>query len=218
MIKEKEWAFKWWEINNKYGEQIVYEPDQFAKAFEDLSYQQNIKEFLENGEYDVFLDIGAAWGHFSLIASEYCKRVIAFEPHPMRYGFLLYNCRHHFNIECCYEYVSCRGDTPRLGKLEEMVEERQTKPYKVPVITLDDIQFDPDESILVKLDVEGNELKVLQNANYLIKNHNSDCIIYVPNLHGVSHMDIITKFSGFKKHFIQGQDKWCSVIEFTREK
>jgi len=177
MIEKLHWYFGWYRIKTEYGEQIVYEPEQFALAFADNSYQCQIKDLLETDKYDVFLDVGAAWGHFAIIASRHCKRVIAFEPQPFRYGFLLYNCRHLFNVDCRYEFVTCEGEAPTMGKLQEMCEARHLKRYNVPVVTLDYIYIKPDEKVLVKLDVEGSELKVLKGCPNLIANPNVDWII-----------------------------------------
>ena len=213
MIEKLNWVFGWYKINNDYGEQIVYEPVVFAKAFADDSYQCQIKDLLETGKYDVFLDVGAAWGHFAIIASYNCERVIAFEPQPMRYGFLLYNCRHLFNVDCRYEFVTCKGETPTMGNLQEMCELRHEKPYNVKTITLDDIVIDPEEKVLVKLDVEGSELKALKGCPNLIANPNVDWFVDIHLIHGITEEIVfpIFKHKNIRDH---GNDGICSIKEF----
>lgn len=213
MIEKLHWYFGWYRIKTEYGEQIVYEPEQFALAFADNSYQCQIKDLLETDKYDVFLDVGAAWGHFALIGAKLCKRVIAFEPQPFRYGFLLYNCRHLFNVDCRYEFVTCKGEAPTMGALEEMCESRHDKPYNVKTITLDDIEIKPNEKVLVKLDVEGSELKVLSGCPNLIANTNVDWIIDVHHHQGVTSKDVKDFFKN-KNNVDLGTDHICSVLEF----
>jgi len=207
------WSFKWAVINNAYGEWLIYEPDVFVKAFENLSYQSQIRKCLEKDKYDVFLDVGAAWGHFSIIASKHCKRVMAFEAQPFRYGVLLYNCRHHPNIDCRYQYVSKKGDVPKMGKIQEMVEVKHSIPYNIPVITLDDIDIKPDEKVLIKLDVEGNELKVLDGCPNLIANPNVDWIIDIHLHHKITDA-MVFKYFPHKKIIDHQNDGVTSVKEF----
>jgi len=214
MIEKFNWHFGWYKINNDYGEQIIYEPEQFAKAFADGSYQSQIKDLLETGKYDVFLDVGAAWGHFAIIASYNCERVIAFEPQPFRYGFLLYNCRHLFNVDCRYEFVTCKGETPTMGRIQEMCELRHTKSYNVPVVTLDDIDIKPNEKVLVKLDVEGSELKVLKGCPSLIANPNVDWFVDIHLIYGISEESVFSFFE-HKSIIDHGNDSICSIKEFS---
>ena len=213
MIKEFNWSFKWYNISTKYGDQLIYEPEVFAKAFADNSYQCQIKDLIETDKYDVFLDIGAAWGHFAIIASKHCKRVIAFEPHPMRFGIMLYNCRHLFNIDCRYEFVTNKGEIPTMGRIEEMCELRHQRSYNVPVITLDDLDIKPHEKVLVKLDVEGSELKVLEGCSNLIANPNVDWIIDIHLIHGITD-EMVYKFFPHKKIRDHQNDHVTSVKEF----
>ncbi len=217
MIEKFNWRFGWYKINNIYGEQIVYEPEVFAKAFADNSYQCQIRELLETGKYDLFLDVGAAWGHFSIIGSAHCRKVIAFEPQPFRYGFLLYNCRHLFNVDCRYEFVTCEGETPTMGRLQEMCEARHLKRYNVKTITLDDIDLIPDEKVLVKLDVEGSELKVLKGCPKLIANPNVDWIVDIHLQAGITD-SLVFPFFKHKNIVDHQNDGVTSVKAFVGTK
>lgn len=214
MIEEYNWMFNWYNITTEYGEQIIYEPKIFAELFSDNTYQHPIKDLIETGKYDVFLDVGSAWGHFSIIASKHCKKVIAFEPHPMRYGFLLYNCRHLFNIDCRYEFVTCKGEKATMGKLQEMCELKHQKLYNIKTITLDDLQINPNEKVLIKLDVEGSELKVLRGSSNLIANPNVDWIIDIHHNQGIKRDDVF-KFFKHKKSKIHKHDYAEGISSFT---
>lgn len=217
MIEEFKWVFKWYKINNEYGEQLIYEPEVFAKAFANNSYQCQIRELIETGKYDVFIDVGAAWGHFAIIASKHCKRVIAFEPQPLRFGVMLYNCRQLYNIECRYEFVSCKGEVPKMRGIEDMCEARSEHLYNVPVITLDDLDIKPNEKVLIKLDVEGSEINVLKGCPNLIVNPNVDWIIDIHEIYGIFDNMI---FSFFKHKYIKDHqnDHVTSVKEFYGNK
>jgi len=127
-----------------------------------------------------FVDVGANYGNHSIFFANFCKadRVYAIEAHPMIHEVLQFNCEH--NIPSNVEFMSFQfaassengligisevspknvGGTKLLA-VQEGVETVQTR-------TLDDLIPEHDKIVLVKLDVEGHEAKVLEGAQALL--------------------------------------------------
>jgi len=208
-----QWRFQWGFVKNKYGTLLVYEPKKFIPKYADLSYQHNIVKLLENGKYECFVDVGAAFGLFPLIASHYCKKIIAYEALPFRFGLLLQNMAHLPKVECRYAYVSQKEDTPKMGDPFQMVKRTDEESYNIPLVTLDEelnflipIKAPPEDCgcklklpkpmrTLIKIDVEGNELKVLNGATELLKQPHIHWTIDVHPYQNVEIKDV-------KKYFI----------------
>jgi FkbM family methyltransferase len=146
----------------------------------ELSYQlyQNREYYRQDEEImrrilrpgDVFVDVGANIGTWSLYASTLIGesgKVYAFEPHPRTAGFLKRNIdlNRFRNIEVS---VTAVGDSQKMVMLEEKdndstnnIAENGTIP--VPMTSLDAVLPACDIRLL-KIDAEGSELQVLQGA------------------------------------------------------
>jgi FkbM family methyltransferase len=206
MIEKVDWSncstveVEWAIVENKYGKLLCYNLPRFNKAYANLTYQGYITEMLESGKYDIFVDLGASMGLFSQVAAHHCQYVIAYECHPLFYGLLLNNMKFHENVECKYKYVGLEGDDPLIDteNVIRLVSEKviPTKiPYYIEVVELDnelyyDVYPKGDDYCniltrltLIKLDVEGAELNVLEGAKRLLRRENVHWIIDV-------HIDI----------------------------
>ncbi|MCP4435891.1 MAG: FkbM family methyltransferase [Actinomycetia bacterium] len=138
---------------------------------------------------DVFVDVGASHGVYTYHALQHMRggTIISVEADPERFGILEENARQWskgsgIEVRCIMAAVSDHEDA---GNGETMtfyttgtqisgglfpVEERsdEYEPIEVSIVTLDDIV--PDEGrVLVKIDVEGGELRVLRGARKLIE-------------------------------------------------
>lgn len=208
-IKFLEWKFKWGVVKNKYGNLLIYEPPKFFRGYSNLRYQANITQLIQSGEYECFIDVGAAWGYFERIASKHCKKVIAYEANPLRVGFLLYNCRDLYNVECKYAYVGANETVPRMGGPLEMVKAEHSDTYNINVLTLDkELEFllpnlwlsdEMNKMIkpmktLIKIDVEGGEIDVLRGATKLLEQPHIHWTIDVHPKQGVKIPEVIKFF------------------------
>lgn len=214
MIEKVEWnpLCEWVYIVNKYGKMLTFDAPIFYNAKSILEYQPNISEKLESGNYDTFLDVGAFHGYFSVIASNFCKVVKTYEANPFYFGIVLDNMKCLFNVECNYAFVGSEASKPCAPTSHDhLVVYRGVDKYNVPVVKLDDELQVVSEKVLIKLDVEGNEIDVLKGAKELCKNPNVHwCIDVHTQYDHVSH-EIIRSFFDEKRNIIVF-DKYMEVL------
>lgn len=191
--------FFWKTVKNKYGSLLAFEPPKFFDGMATLSYQSNITKLLESGDYNYFVDVGAAWGYFPRIASKHCKKVWAYEANPIRFGFLLHNTRDLENVECFYNYVGSKKSVPKMDNALQMIKKSSNQTYNVKTITLDDALYKIlcryKTNVLIKMDIEGAELDALAGAEKLLELKNVHWSIDVHTKQGVS-VEQVLKFFG----------------------
>ncbi|QEH42579.1 FkbM family methyltransferase [Chitinophaga sp. XS-30] len=149
--------------------------------FVNYAYEKKIRDYLkretDNGNLDVFMDIGACIGEYSIWLARKGVKCIAFEP---------------VNYEAIHTNISLNelGDRITvfncgLGSKTENVKfnimqtvtsssyiDRESGEGDIRIERLDDlisrIQLEPAGNIIVKLDVEGMETEVLEGARNFI--------------------------------------------------
>jgi len=196
------WHTEWALITNKYGQLLSYNLPRYHNSYSKCTYQKYIIDMLETKKYDIFLDVGAHMGLFSQVGVHNCKYVYAYEAQPFFYGVLLNNMKLYDNITCKYAYVSKKDDVPMIDKnnfMRMVVIDQTNVVYNIDVIVLDEEykQFRdmfPNARILIKLDIEGSELKALEASPELKKNKNVHWIIDVHPPRGVSVEDVKGQF------------------------
>lgn len=140
------------------------------------------KECLGTG--DVFVDIGASFGHYTTLAAALvgpCGKVFAFEPSPVATKVLedAINESELLNVVLTKSAVGRRNDTielympsttPNLHSPSIIKSDPHFTPIQIPVISLDTFApFATLQSInLMKIDVEGYEPDVLKGMNRLL--------------------------------------------------
>lgn len=138
-----------------------------------------------NGE--LFVDVGAHVGTWALRATRSFRQVIAFEPDPTANKILRTNVKLNKldNITVIEAAISNTfGET-----LLEDGTRNVKKVDRVPVRTLDSFDLKPS---LVKIDTEGNEVRVLQGAlrtltqkpQLMIETHDSESVVRIRALLG----------------------------------
>ena len=128
----------------------------------------------------VFYDVGAHIGQYSLLASPNCRRVHAFEAVPTTFEYLQRNVKQNalLNVTINNQAVSNRrgtveifeGSADNLGG-SSLIAPQQTsgRTYKVPCISLDEYVQNNEEPDVIKMDVEGAEMMVLDGAAELLR-------------------------------------------------
>lgn len=127
---------------------------------------------------DVFVDVGANIGYYTLLALKLGKHAIAVEPQPR-------------NLQCLYESLEANrwgdraevfpvglGPQPALSTLygasgpsaslvSDWADYGSSYRQTIPILTLDIVLADrfADRSVFIKIDVEGYEYQVLQGAS-----------------------------------------------------
>jgi FkbM family methyltransferase len=124
---------------------------------------------------DLFIDIGANIGFFTIIAARTGVRVHAFEPHPRNYKRLLRNLRLNGFTDAQVQPHSCAlGDSDGTVLLYQSLNDNygmssivldfSPDGFPVPLRRLDDLLPSPTSRCVIKIDVEGAELQVLDGA------------------------------------------------------
>lgn len=139
---------------------------------------------------DLFADVGANVGVFTLLASGVCKcPSVSFEPIPSTFKKLC----NHIKINNLEDKVRCinQGVAEKQGTLlfsnsqndclnhiiPSGTSETDVSTVQVPVTTLDQVFENAPAPTLIKMDIEGYELFALQGATHLAENPTLNVII-----------------------------------------
>lgn len=187
-------------------------------------------------DQDHFLDIGAHYGYFTLLAAELIGtngKIFSFEPATDTYHILKENTEPHNNITCIqsavsntigtitfYEFPNQQSEynTIDASQYENEAWFQQAAPKKtvVPTTTIDTItankNFAPH---IIKIDVEGAEKEVMQGATNYFNNHSPKVIMeyLAPDRGNSNHkaaQNILTDM-GYQPHIINDEGKAQTV-------
>lgn len=209
--------FKWGLINkfetknleyNYIGSTKLIIKKGFSSA--ELQYYTGLFDFVEMGfllhflrKDDVFVDVGANVGVYSLLASGHIgAKTIAYEPVPSTFNYLkenieINNLQHNatlMNIGIA-DTVGSLSFTSKLGAVNHVLSANETSEscIEVPVDTLDNTLIGINPS-LIKIDVEGYETMVIKGAFNTLKK---------PSLKGIIiELNGLSNDFGFDEHKI----------------
>jgi FkbM family methyltransferase len=117
----------------------------------------------QHKKFRTVLDIGAWCGTWSIAMSPYCKNIHAFEPDSTHFECLTRNVGPHVHIDPKMIAVGDNNDTVSLTK--DDFTQAQTNRRKRSTIQLHTIDsFDFTNVDLIKIDVEGYEMRVLKGS------------------------------------------------------
>jgi FkbM family methyltransferase len=141
---------------------------------------------LKNDE--LFVDVGANVGHYSLLAAGICGcKVMAFEPIPLTFSKLNKNVKLNGLSDKLKTYNIGVGEensflnfTTNKDVMNSVALENETQVIKIQVKKLDDILKDK-RPVFLKIDVEGFEYFVLKGARAVLVNKSLKYIIIEMN-------------------------------------
>jgi FkbM family methyltransferase len=147
------------------------------KALSDRRERALLRQLIQPGMtvVDVGANIGIYTRFFSGLAGV-SGRVHAFEPAPSNFKRLQENAEHLANVSLNHAAVGDRSGTIRLFVSDELNVDHRTfdsgdgrKGIDVPVVSLDDYFAAGQRVDLIKIDVQGYELSVLQGAKRVLE-------------------------------------------------
>ncbi len=159
------------------GNRLAYPLDDFRiMTIISEIYHKEIYNVAQAEQFKYILDVGAHIGLFTLQMSKQAvkARILAFEPNPDNYHFLVKNIRLNKLGERVSSHDVAVGDKSGRGVLHFGSLSRGDSSLKdqflvdalesatVSVVPLDDVLSEPKVVDLVKIDVEGMETEVLQ--------------------------------------------------------
>lgn len=144
------------------------------------NYGFYFSRWVENLKKCVFIDIGANYGVYSILASKNrgIEAVYAFEPHPQTYEYLLSNLSvnqakkctaHRLAIATLAGTQTIYADASHSGKatLRDSINPESFS-ENFEITTISNIEIDqliklkPEQKVVVKIDVEGYEIEVIK--------------------------------------------------------
>ena len=134
--------------------------------------EPTMSEFLKLKHGDLFVDVGAYHGHYSLLLSKNFRKIIAIEPFPVNADFLKAAAEYRKvnNISVVRVAASDKEGTrmfrimPQPSESKLVSEAANGNLISVQTTTLDSLLQPYEDIDLVKLDVEGSEFDVLKGA------------------------------------------------------
>lgn len=124
-------------------------------------HEKPVSSFLKTAKGRVFVDVGANYGYFSLLLHKNFDKVYAFEPVPSIFEELKKNLGKFDGVECIRKAVSNAA-----GQSVELAYHGDYGSAETTTLA----SFFPNTEIdLVKVDVEGDEWRVLEGADPVLK-------------------------------------------------
>ncbi len=182
--------------------------------------QYFIKDIIEVGEEEVFLDVGGYAGSSSADFIEYCdhkyKKIVIFEPDEMCIRLINENKRldkdRYVLINKGVWDKECMIGFEKTGKSDSRVVENYDGGGMISVTSLD-LCSECQDATFIKMDIEGSEMKALMGAEKLIKKNkpklaiciyhsNEDMIRIISYVH-----DLVPEYRIYVRHHSAGTNE-----------
>jgi FkbM family methyltransferase len=151
-----------------------------------MTHEDWLRSLVRPFEGKLFVDVGAHVGTWALRATRSFQKVIAFEPNPSTNKILRTNVRLNKLPNITVIGAAISNTTGEIQMPGERWNRKEVE-FQVPVRTLDSFRLKPS---FVKIDTEGNELRVIQGAQetlkqkpqLLIETHNAESVERIQKL------------------------------------
>lgn len=159
------------EVQTRYGPIWMDIAKMHYDKHAELGFEKEFINILETDDYDYFIDVGAGWGYFSVVAAYHTANVFAYEPFQPRRKLLVENVENLGldNIIVSKKavgtgnrklYIGGRMVGPHSGVRKDRVEVKWIS-LKSILNNLQGVRG------IIKIDVEGNEIDVVKSAGNL---------------------------------------------------
>jgi FkbM family methyltransferase len=172
-----------WKARTKDG--IFFCNDRICAQNFRQNYEDKIKRILTNaslrGRDEVFLDVGANIGYYSVLLSKHCKKIISIEPSKNNFGYLKWNLeRNHCGNASAFR-VAASDRVGTVGISERGPLSRVTAGTEVQTVRLDEFCEALDVvPTIIKIDAEYSEFDIFSGMPRLLK---TDCVLVVESLY-----------------------------------
>lgn len=154
-------------------------------AFDDVWLRDVYQEYIPKKD-DVVVDVGAHMGFFTLKVARVVKKVIAVEPDPVNFQFLLQNVdSNKFTDKTILSKVALGRDNGSIfldrtgygfGR-SRSTWKKTNYPCKMQTLSSLVLENNLNEVNLIKIDTEGFELDILEGAIAVLQRYKPDLII-----------------------------------------
>ena len=152
---------------------VFMKKDTVSRAFYSKIVENNAEYKLPEtlSEFDYIVDVGAHIGLFTLAClRRQAKKILCFEPNPENYKFLKKNVGGYPEVELYNLAVWDTETTVKVSSPSKTPRARVEKDgHEVSTTTLDKILEKLEGKILLKLDCEGSEYRILSSSKLLDK-------------------------------------------------
>jgi FkbM family methyltransferase len=168
------------------------------------AYEIDIKRFLLHEKFDVFMDIGACLGEYSIWLGKNGKKCLAFEPVVDSFQMIEHNIQLNKVAEHvkAYNYGLGKHNSIENFKINhtnpgasKRVAQKDSNTFELQIFKLDDIfeQFEIKQTdrIAIKIDVEGMEVEMLEGAQNFLKHFPHVVLIIEEKLSGAGEIQNI---------------------------
>ncbi len=171
---------------------------------------RKLKELLPS--YQLFIDVGANIGTYSIIAAKAGIKSLAFEPIENNFKSLLKNIKLNqaedlikpiayglgsSNEKVMFNYYPLKPGASSIHPLKKKSEKIEVQIQKFDELNIEEIK--KSKSIIIKIDVEGMEMEVVKGMEKLLQSDKNICIIIESKHSGINNLTtLLNKFNKFK--------------------